>query len=154
MAGSKGRPNFIRALLPPAFWLGAWQLAAWLVELHVEGRGNELLLPYPLTVLAALAALVGQVSFWASVGATFLRVAAACSPEWCWADCWPVLPAPAPGLPGSCPRPSESSRATPVVSFILLVLLWTQRDPGTCHHLRPYGSAGYVGEPGPRHRGH
>ena len=26
--------------------------------------------------------------------------------------------------------------------------------PGTCHHLRPYGSAGYVGEPGPRHRGH
>ena len=62
MAGSKGRPNFIRALLPPAFWLGAWQLAAWLVELHVEGRGNELLLPYPLTVLAALAALVGQVS--------------------------------------------------------------------------------------------
>ena len=26
--------------------------------------------------------------------------------------------------------------------------------PGTCHHLRPYGSAGYMGEPGPRHRGH
>ena len=32
-------------LLPPAFWLGVWQLGAWLVELHVEGRGNELLLP-------------------------------------------------------------------------------------------------------------
>ena len=38
-------------LLPPAFWLGVWQLGAWLVELHVEGRGNELLLPYPVTVL-------------------------------------------------------------------------------------------------------
>ena len=128
MAGSKGRPNFIRALLPPAFWLGAWQLAAWLVELHVEGRGNELLLPYPLTVLAALAALVGQVSFWASVGATFLRVAAGlfagvvlggllagltCASSWCARLLSP---------------PIRIIRATPVVSFILLVLLWTQRD--------------------------
>ena len=51
MGRSKGLPNFIPALLPPAFWLGAWQLAAWLVDLHVAGRGNELLLPYPLLSL-------------------------------------------------------------------------------------------------------
>ena len=63
MGRSKGLPNFIPALLPPVFWLGAWQLAAWLVDLHVAGRGNELLLPYPLTVAAALAVLVGQASF-------------------------------------------------------------------------------------------
>ena len=30
-------------LLPPAFWLGVWQLGAWLVELHVEGRGLSLI---------------------------------------------------------------------------------------------------------------
>ena len=59
--------NLISVLLPPAFWLGAWQLAAFLVELHVEGRGNELLLPYPATVLAALTHLAGTGEFWESV---------------------------------------------------------------------------------------
>ena len=48
MAHSKFSKKFIAALLPPAFWLGAWQLGAFLVELHVEGRGNELLLPLSL----------------------------------------------------------------------------------------------------------
>ena len=66
-----GRTNpasrLLRALLPPAFWLGAWQLCAWLVELHVEGRGNELLLPYPATVALALAGLAGQPAFWTAV---------------------------------------------------------------------------------------
>ena len=51
-------------LLPPAFWLGVWQLGAWLVELHVEGRGNELLLPYPATVLLALFRLARSPEFW------------------------------------------------------------------------------------------
>ena len=32
-------------LIPPVFWLGVWQLAAFLVDLSVEGKGNELLLP-------------------------------------------------------------------------------------------------------------
>ena len=47
-------------LLPPAFWLGAWQLCAFLVDRHVQGRGNELLLPYPATVLAALMSPLGH----------------------------------------------------------------------------------------------
>ena len=75
-----GRTNpasrLLRALLPPAFWLGAWQLCAWLVELHVEGRGNELLLPYPATVALALAGLAGQPAFWAAVAASLLRILA------------------------------------------------------------------------------
>ena len=54
-------------LLPPAFWLGVWQLGAWLVELHVEGRGNELLLPYPVTVLLALLRLARSPEFWLSL---------------------------------------------------------------------------------------
>ena len=32
-------------LLPPAFWLGVWQLGAWLVELHVAVSYTHLTLP-------------------------------------------------------------------------------------------------------------
>ena len=54
MAWSKRLKSLIFFLLPPAFWLGVWQLAAFWVDRRVEGRGNELLLPYPASVLAAL----------------------------------------------------------------------------------------------------
>ena len=85
-------------LLPPAFWLGVWQLGAWLVELHVEGRGNELLLPYPVTVLMALLRLARSPEFWWTALASLARVAAgmaggaalgvllaalACASPWC-----------------------------------------------------------------------
>ena len=63
-------------LLPPAFWLGVWQLGAWLVELHVEGRGNELLLPYPATVLLALFRLARSPEFWWTALASLARIAA------------------------------------------------------------------------------
>ena len=113
MARSKFPKKFIAALLPPAFWLGAWQLGALLLERHLEGRGNELLLPYPATVAAALWELAGTPSFWATVAVTLGRV---------WA-----------GLLGGVllgcllAPPIRVVRATPVASFILLVLLWTGR---------------------------
>ena len=50
MGRSKSLNNKISLLLPPAFWLGVWQLGAFLVDRNVGGRGNELLLPYPATV--------------------------------------------------------------------------------------------------------
>ena len=115
-------------LLPPAFWLGVWQLGAWLVELHVEGRGNELLLPYPATVLLALFRLARSPEFWWTALASLARIAAgmaggavlggllaaltcACS----WADLLfsPVI---------------RMIRAVPVVSFILLVMLAVYRS--------------------------
>ncbi len=120
--------TLVRLLLPPAFWLGVWQLAAFLVECSVGGRGNELLLPYPLTVLGRLLELAGQGSFWESIGATLVRILAgmmlgtlaggglaALTCALPWAD---ALLAPA----------IRVIRAAPVVSFILLVLLWTGRD--------------------------
>ena len=117
----------LHALLPPAFWLGAWQLGALLLERHLEGRGNELLLPYPATVAAALWELAGTPSFWATVAVTLGRVWAgllggvllgcllaglSCASPWAYR-----LLAP----------PIRVVRATPVASFILLVLLWTGR---------------------------
>lgn len=118
----------IRWLVPLVFWIGVWQLAAWLVELSVEGRGNELLFPYPISVLKSLFRLAGENTFWQTVGASLTRILAGmvmgvvagavfavltCASQWC--DC--VL---SPGI--------RVIRATPVASFILLVLLWTGRN--------------------------
>ena len=115
-------------LLPPVFWLGVWQLCALLVDRSMGGRGNELLLPYPATVLAALTHLAGTREFWESVLLSLLRVlaglvvgaglgglAAALTCASTWAD---RLLSPA----------IRVVRAAPVASFILLVLLWTGRD--------------------------
>ena len=110
-----------KIVIPPAFWLGVWALASWAV-------GRELLLPGPLAVGTRLLALAGAADFWLSVGATLGRVflgllwgamAGALlaftthfSP---WAD---RLLSPA----------VRVARATPVVSFILLVYLWVARS--------------------------
>ena len=115
-------------LIPPVFWLGVWQAAAIWVEASVNGRGNELLLPFPETVLRSLFQLAVTAPFWESVAASLLRILAGMAAgvlagallaglttasRWC--DC---LLSPA----------IRVIRATPVVSFILLVLLWTGRD--------------------------
>lgn len=128
MAPNKVIQKLIRTLLPPAFWLAVWQGAAWLVELSVEGRGNELLLPYPLTVFKALVRLCGESSFWQTVGASLGRILSGMvigvavgavlavltsASEWCDRLLSPAI---------------RVVRATPVASFILLVLLWTGRD--------------------------
>lgn len=128
MEWTKGIKKLIALLLPPAFWLGAWQLGAYLVELHVRGRGNELLLPYPATVLAALVRLAGAPAFWETVLASLARILAGMAAgtlagallavltcAYSWAD---RLFSPA----------VRVIRATPVASFILLVLLWTGRN--------------------------
>ena len=112
--------RLLKRSLPAVFWLLAWALAARWV-------GLDLLLPGPLAVGARLAALAGTGGFWLSVGATLGRVflglawgapagaalafATHFSP---WAD---RLLSPA----------VRVVRATPVVSFILLVYLWVAR---------------------------
>ncbi len=110
----------IKVVIPPAFWLGVWQLAAMAV-------GQELLLPAPLTVGRTLAELAVTGDFWLSALFTLLRVAAglaggvvvgsalALLTHFCrWAE---LLLAPA----------VRVLRATPVVSFILLLYLWVTR---------------------------
>lgn len=117
-----------RALIPLVFWVLVWHLAAMAVEWHVEGRGNELLLPYPSSVAASLIRLAGEGTFWKTVMASLLRILggmaagvtaggilAILTSRYLWCD---TLLAPA----------VRVIRATPVASFILLVLLWTQRS--------------------------
>lgn len=110
----------IKVVIPPAFWLGVWQLAAMAVDL-------ELLLPTPLAVWHSLVDLAGTEEFWLSALLTLLRVFAgllggtllgalmAFLTHFCpWAN---LLLSPA----------VRVVRATPVVSFILLVYLWVTR---------------------------
>ena len=127
MGRSKSLNNKISLLLPPAFWLGVWQLGAFLVDRKVGGRGNELLLPYPATVARTLVRLGQTGEFWQTVLTSLGRIlagmgagtllgailaAAACASV--WAGRLIALPV-------------RVIRATPVASFILLILLWTDR---------------------------
>lgn len=106
--------------IPPVFWLGVWLLAAWAVD-------QPLLLPGPGAVFARLLALAGTADFWLSVGATLWRVflgllwgAAAGSALAVLTHVFPLADAVvSPAI--------RVVRATPVVSFILLVYLWVSR---------------------------
>ena len=116
----KAAKKMLRAVIPPAFWLGVWQLAALAV-------GKELLLPPPAAVGKSLLALAQTAGFYLSAGATLGRVFLGLlwgglagtvlaflthfSP---WAD---AIVSPA----------VRVVRATPVVSFILLMYLWVTR---------------------------
>ena len=128
MKPAKPLKNFLQTLLAPAFWLGVWQLCAFLVDRSVQGRGNELLLPYPATVLSALGEQAGRALFWQSILATLLRVVLGlglgvalgaglavltCTSRWCDRLLSPAI---------------RVIRAAPVASFILLVILWTGRN--------------------------
>lgn len=112
-------------LIPLSFWLLVWQIIATIV-------GKELLLPAPWTVAVRLAELVITADFWHAAALTLLRIFAGmaagavlgtliavltCVSGWCDLILSPLV---------------KVIRATPVASFILLVLLWvsTGKVPG------------------------
>ena len=110
----------MRYVLIGAFWLAVWWAAAAIVHMN-------LLLPGPGDTVRALLPMVQTAAFWKSVGMTFLRVAlswalsvlagsllAAACHHFRWLD---ALMAPLRSV----------IRATPVSSFIFLVLLWVQK---------------------------
>lgn len=109
-----------RPLLAIAFWLAVWQGASLAVH-------QKVLLVGPWEVAVRLTQLVPTPSFWDSIGRTFERITlgfllaalvgvllAALSASWTWAE---ALLAPV----------VTTIRSTPVVSFIILVLIWA--DP-------------------------
>lgn len=115
--------TLLRVAIPLAFWLGVWQLAAFLVDMRTNGHG-ALLLPYPLLVAQRLWTLAGQGAFWQSAAVTLGRIfggfavgavvgalVAAATSALRAAD-WVLTPA------------VKVIRAIPVASFIVLVLLW------------------------------
>ena len=106
-----------KAFVALFFWLAVWQAAACAV-------GKALLLPSPAAVVQTLWSLVGTAEFWFSTGHTLTRILcgflggvlagtglAVLTAAFRWAH---ALLSPA----------VRMIRATPVASFILLVLLW------------------------------
>lgn len=122
------RNKIAKFLLPLAFWLGVWQLGAWLVECSVSGRGNELLLPYPATVGRALVRLIGTAAFWQTVCASLVRIFLGLAAGVSLGSLLAGLTACSALLDQLLSPGIRVVRATPVASFILLVLLWTGRN--------------------------
>ena len=103
--------------MPLAFWLAIWQLAALLV-------GKDLLLPGPWTVARTLAALAVTGAFWQTTLLTLGRIFAGLLLGVVLGTALAVLTR----ISRWCDRILSPAvkivRATPVASFILLVLLW------------------------------
>lgn len=104
-------------IIPLAFWLLVWQgVSMWV--------GSDLLLPGPWTVVYTLAGLVAEGDFWLATGLTLLRVFAGLAAGTVLGSLIAVLT----HVSRWCDRILSPAvkviRATPVASFILLVLLW------------------------------
>ena len=112
--------KLLKTIIPPAVWLGVWQLAALWV-------GMDLLLPSPASVARSLAALAVTPEFWLAAAASLVRIfgglalgcvlgglLAAVTYRFRWGE---YILAPA----------IRVLRATPVVCFILLLYLWVNR---------------------------
>ena len=112
--------KLLKTIIPPAVWLGVWQLAALWV-------GMDLLLPSPVSVARSLAALAVTPEFWLAAAASLVRIfgglalgcvlgglLAAVTYRFRWGE---YILAPA----------IRVIRATPVVCFILLLYLWVSR---------------------------
>ena len=128
MVSAKGWKKLLYALPAPAFWLGVWQLCAFLVDRKVGGRGNELLLPYPASVFQALASMVGTGAFWGTVLASLGRIALGLGVGIVAGALCAVLTCASPWADRLLSPALRVVRAAPVASFILLVLLWTGRE--------------------------
>ena len=116
--------KILRVVVPLAFWLGAWQLAAiWVDTVYTPGHG-ALLLPSPLLVWERLAALAARPSFWRTAAVSLGRIfggfalgaaagtlLAVITSALSWAD-WLFRPM------------VKVIRAVPVASFIILALIW------------------------------
>ena len=59
--------KLIKIIIPPAFWLGVWSVAALLV-------GRDLLLPSPWAVWRELTRLAGTAPFWLAALSTLGRI--------------------------------------------------------------------------------
>lgn len=115
-------------LLPPLFWLGVWQLSAFAIDRTMDGKGNELLLPYPATVAVTLFSLAQQGSFWLTVLSSLGRIVAGMVLGTGLGLLLAVLTCVC-RLADELLSPAiRVIRATPVASFILLVLLWVARS--------------------------
>lgn len=103
--------------LVTVFWLLVWQIAAMAV-------GKELLLPPPLSVFKKLIVLMGTGRFWLSLGSTLLRVLIGFVLGIAAGTLLGALTGSVPFLDALLSPLRSIIKATPVTSFIVLLLLY------------------------------
>jgi len=112
--------KLLTGILVAAFWLGVWYLVSFLV-------GLPLILPSPVDTFRALLQLMGQGEFWLSVVLSMARILLGYLLAVLLGTALGVLSAFS-SFGEALLRPLRSIiKATPVVSFILLVLLWVKK---------------------------
>lgn len=118
-------PRLLRTILPVLFWIGVWQLAAFLV-------GSELLLPQPYTILCTFLQAAGNLDFWISCGLSLLRIlfgfflGLLCGALLAFVCFFSRI------LNALISPLLHVIRATPVASFVLLALLWLRSSVLPC----------------------
>lgn len=110
--GRAGRP-----LLAAVFWLAVWQVAALVV-------GQDLLLVTPVRVIERLGELVPTAPFWATVGQTTARITVGFLAAVVAGVLLAAASASSRTVEALVAPPVTAIRSTPVVSFIILVLIW------------------------------
>ena len=113
--------KFIKPLIALIFWFGVWHIAAELI-------GKELFLPYPHTVLKRLFVLAGEKSFWVTVTTSLWRIFLGFGFGVALGFCLALFTYKATLAKTIISPAIRVSRATPVVSFILLAFLWLDND--------------------------
>ena len=107
----------LKRLAPVLFWLLVWQTASLLI-------GKELLLPSPLRVFARLGSMITQGTYWKTVLYSVLRTAEAYLTG-ITAGCLLAMLCRLNTWADRLIRPALTViRATPVASFIILLLVW------------------------------
>lgn len=100
-----------------AFWVAVWQIAATVV-------GQDLLLATPRAVLARLVELLPTADFWATVGRSAARIATGFLAAGVVGALAATAAAASRVVDALVTPLMAAVRATPVVSFIILVLMW------------------------------
>jgi NitT/TauT family transport system permease protein len=107
----------LRLALVAAFWIAVWQVIAWAV-------GRDFILASPVDVVVRLGELVREWDFWATVGLSLFRIALGFVLAAVVGSLLAAL-AGAYRVVRALISPLISAiRSIPVVSFIILVLLW------------------------------
>ncbi len=113
----RGAKILLKIIAPAAFWLGLWWFAAHLVD-------QELFLPRPLTVAKTLAELLPTALFWQTTAITLLRIVAGTLIGVLAGAALAIATFVSPAASAVLSPAIRVARATPVASFIILVLLW------------------------------
>ena len=118
--------KLLRVFIALLFWIGVWQWGAWLLSKNVQW--SALLLPFPIDVLKRLFELMGTGHFWLTAICSLGRVFAAFAAGAVIGSVFAVLCAVSPLLSAIISPAMTVIRATPIASFIILLILWVGRD--------------------------